>query len=219
MRLDDLLAPLARLLADREQADPSARSTPSTAALKAAPRKANWTRCWARTSTLAPTSRKRTGLPGTGSCTASAGRCTPLSRRRPKVAAAIVAPVEPRLTIASARALGDIGGGAHDRGLLLRPHRAAPGRPRCRSTRSVGDHLDPVDPVEAELAPAGRRRARRCRRRRQRRAPSASTSKPCSAPNPSRATVDAAPGAIGYSASGVVAVGSATLWEMTSRPA
>ena len=75
-------------------------STPSTAVLKAAPRKANWTRCWARTSTLAPTSRKRTGLPGTGSCTASAGRCTPLSRRRPKVAAAIVAPVEPWLTIA-----------------------------------------------------------------------------------------------------------------------
>ena len=57
---------------------PRGRSTPSTASLKAAPRKANWTRCWARTSTLAPTSRKSTGLPGTGSWTASAGRCTPL---------------------------------------------------------------------------------------------------------------------------------------------
>ena len=41
-------------------------------------------------------------MPGTGSRTASAGRCTPRRRRRPKVAAAIVAPVEPWLTIASA---------------------------------------------------------------------------------------------------------------------
>ena len=150
MRLDDLLAPLAGLLADREQADASGRSTSSTAALKAAPRKANWTRCWARTSTLAPTSRKSTGLPGTGSCTASAGRCTPFSRRRPKVAAAIVAPVEPALTIASARALGDVAGGAHDRGLGLgadRGHRVLVVADPLRGR----DHLDPVDAVEAEL--------------------------------------------------------------------
>jgi hypothetical protein len=40
-------------------------------------------------------------LPGTGTRTASAGRCTPRSRRSPKVAAAIVAPVEPALTIAA----------------------------------------------------------------------------------------------------------------------
>ena len=126
------------------------RATPSTASLKAAPRKANWTRCWARTSTLAPTSRKSTGLPGTGSRTASAGRCTPFRRLRPKVAAAIVAPVEPWLTSASALPLGDVAGGAHDRGLGPGAHRGH--RVLLVADRLLGrHHLDPLGPVEAEL--------------------------------------------------------------------
>ena len=90
-------------------------------------------------------------MPGTGSCTASAGRCTPCSRRSPKVAAAIVAPVEPGLTIASARPSATSRGGPHHRGLRLgadRGHRvllvADPLRGR--------DDLDPVDAVEAQLA-------------------------------------------------------------------
>ena len=42
-------------------ARPAGVSTPSTAALKAEPRKANWIRCWGRTSVFAPQSRKRSG--------------------------------------------------------------------------------------------------------------------------------------------------------------
>ena len=49
------------------------RSTPSTPRVKAAPMKANWTRCSARTSALAPASSSVNGCSGTGTDTARAG--------------------------------------------------------------------------------------------------------------------------------------------------
>ena len=67
------------------------------------------------------------------------------------MAAAIVAPVEPRLTIAAALPVGDVGGGAHDRGLLALAHRLH-GVVVVADPFGGRDHLDPVDPVEAERA-------------------------------------------------------------------
>ena len=78
------------------------RSTPSTACTSAAPMNANWTRCSARTSTFAPTSTSVTGLPGTGTGSASAGRWIPAARRISNRPAASAAPVEPAETSASA---------------------------------------------------------------------------------------------------------------------
>ena len=134
------------------------RSTPSTAALKAAPRKANWTRCWARTSTLAPTSRKSTRLPGTGSCTARAGRCTPFSRRRPKVAAAIAAPVEPALTIASARPSATSAAARTTEASFL-ARTAATGSSSLPIDSAVGTTSIPSTPFKPELDRPGRRPA------------------------------------------------------------
>ena len=89
-------------------------------------------------------------MPGTGSRTASAGRCTPCRRRRPKVAAAIVAPVEPVLTIAPERPSA-----------TSRAARTTEASGFERTARNrvllVGyplrgrDHLDPLDPVQAQL--------------------------------------------------------------------
>ncbi len=90
-------------------------------------------------------------MPGTGSWTASAGRCTPRRRRRPKVAAAIVAPVEPWLTSASARPSATSARGADDRGLgprADRGHRIV----LVADPLPAGDDLDALDAVEAELA-------------------------------------------------------------------
>ena len=64
---------------------------------------ANWTRCSGRTATFAPQSTSRNGLPGTGTSTASAGRCTPRERFTWNRPAASAAPVEPPETSASAR--------------------------------------------------------------------------------------------------------------------
>ena len=94
--------------------------------MNAAPMCANWTRCSGRTSTLAPASSSRNGLPGTGTMIASAGRCTPRARlkvnsedgeRRAGGAAADQRVGLPR------RHGGD---GAHDRGLRRAPD--GPGR-------------------------------------------------------------------------------------------
>jgi hypothetical protein len=79
------------------------RSSPITASMNAAPMCANWTRCSGRTSTFAPQSSSRNGRPGTGTSTASAGRCTPRARFTWNSPAASAAPVEPPETSASAR--------------------------------------------------------------------------------------------------------------------
>ncbi len=76
--------------------------TPATASMNAAPMCANWTSISGRTSTFAPASSSRNGLPGTGIMIASAGRWTPRTRLKPNSAAARAAPVEPPLTSASA---------------------------------------------------------------------------------------------------------------------
>ncbi len=126
------------------------RSTPSTAALKAAPRKANWTRCWARTSTLAPTSRKSTGLAGDGELH---GQGRALHALQPPQAEGRRGHRRPGRAGADHRlgpALGDVGDGAHDGGLL-------PGADRGNRILVVadplrgGDDLDPVGAVEPEL--------------------------------------------------------------------
>ena len=78
------------------------RATPWTTFASAEPMNANWTRCSARTSVLAPTSTSVTGAPGTGICAASAGRRMPRSRLMLKSPAASAAPVAPADTSASA---------------------------------------------------------------------------------------------------------------------
>ena len=70
--------------------------------MNAAPMCANCTRCSGRTSTLAPASSSRNGLPGTGIISASAGRCTPRARLKVNSEDASAAPVEPPDTSASA---------------------------------------------------------------------------------------------------------------------
>src|SRR5437899_2473242 len=64
---------------------------------------ANWTSHSARWSTFAPQSRMRTGRPGMGIRTATAGRCTPCIRLRWNRPAASAAPVEPEVTKPPAR--------------------------------------------------------------------------------------------------------------------
>src|SRR5919108_1424813 len=76
---------------------------PTIASMKDEPIYANCTRWSGRTSTLAPASSSRTGPPGIGSRTASAGRNTPCRRLTESVAAASVGPVLPADTSASAR--------------------------------------------------------------------------------------------------------------------
>jgi len=111
--------------------------------------------------------------------TASEGRCTPFSRRRPKVAAAIVAPVEPRLTIAAALpAATSAAARTIEDSLRSRTAWTAsslpihsvvgitsiPGTPSSPSERCGPKTRTPIPSAAA------------------RRAPSARTSKPCSAP-------------------------------------
>src|SRR3954470_23020236 len=64
---------------------------------------ANCTSHSGRESTFAPQSRSSTARPGTGTRTATAGRCTPRIRFRWKSPAASAAPVEPGVTNAPAR--------------------------------------------------------------------------------------------------------------------
>ena len=152
-----------------------------------------------------------------GERTASAGRCTPFSRRRPKVAAAIVAPVEPRLTIAAALPLGDVARGADDRGLFAVAHRLH-GVVVVADPFGGRDHLDPVDPVEAERAlrpedpyadAVGGRAA------------GALGKNVETLLRPVTIQGDRRRAALrhGRPESAVVTVGSVTLWETTSRPA
>ena len=99
-------------------------ATPATASMNAAPMCANWTSISGRTSTFAPASSSRNGLPGTGIMIASAGRWTPRTRLKPNSDAASAAPVEPPQTSASASPAGDGRDGADDRRLRRAAHGA-----------------------------------------------------------------------------------------------
>ncbi len=157
-------------------------------------------------------------MPGTGSRTASAGRCTPWSRRRPKVAAAIVGAGRAGADHRVGGVLGDVAGGAHDRGLPLGAHRRH--RVLVVADPLAGrHHLDSVDPVEVEAA-AGTEDTD---------ANAAFGGAPGAlgehleallGPVPVEGHGDAAaPRRHGYSESEEAAGVSATLCEMTSRPA
>ena len=106
--------------------------TPSSSRLKTVPIWANWSRCSARASALAPASSSTEGPSRAGIGTAIAGRITPGRRRRWIIPAASTAPVLPAETIASVVPVGDRADGRDEARVGLCPHRVG---------RLVG-HLD-----------------------------------------------------------------------------
>ena len=91
---------------------------------------------------------------GPGAATASAGRWTPFSRRSPKVAAAIVAPVEPGLAIASERPSATSAAARTIEASFL-ARTAGTGSSSLAIHSAVGTTSIAVDAVEPELASAG----------------------------------------------------------------
>ena len=101
MRVEGQRVALLVLLADREQAHLRVARRRAARWLKTAPIWANWSRCSARASALAPASSSTEGPSRAGIGTAIAGRITPGRRRRWIIPAASTAPVLPAETTAS----------------------------------------------------------------------------------------------------------------------
>ena len=161
-------------------------ATPPTASMNAAPMCANWTRCSGRTSTLAPASSSRNGLPGTGTMIASAGRCTPRARLKVNSEAASAAPVEPPLTSASASpaATAATARTIEDSG-VRRTARAGSGSLAIETGASTTETPSGTGPISA----AGPNRSTRTPPAAARAAPRATSAGPRSAPLTSTATV------------------------------
>ena len=194
MSLDDLGVPLPGS-SPTESSPMLGRSTPSTPSLKAAPMWANWTRCSVRTSTFAPASRNSVGRPGTGSSTATAGRCTPGSRLMCRSPAASAAPVEPAVTSGIGPPGRERLGGLHDRRVLLRPDGPRRLLVVPDPDRRV-DHLDPScgsGPSACRNSASGPNSTERIPEAAASTAPAATSAVPRSAPSASTATVATGP--------------------------
>ena len=215
MGLDDLRPPLARLLADREQADRRLADLQHGGAEGGA-EEGELDEVLGTDLDVGADVEEEHRFARRGIGTASAGRCTPLSRRRPKVAAAIVAPVEPRLTIAAALPSATSRAARTTEASLVADR--LDGVVLVADPFGGRDHLDPVHPLQPERAlrpedphpdPVGGGAAGAL----------GQYVETLLRPETVEGDRHRAACATAGQESAVVTVGSVTLWETTSRPA